>query len=243
MNHFYFGSSINCVNVSGKTVADAEKELPAQAQSYTLNLKERGGKTEQIRGSDIELSYNPDGQVQNIKDGQNPFGWIFSFFNAKNYKIIGGILYNKELLKTQVSNLSCIKSSNIILPKNPGFIYVNNNYTITPEVKGNKINYDVLSDYVSKSISKFENTIDLESINCYVEPEYSSNSPKVTDVKNMLNKYISSKITYTFGEHSEILDGSVINKWIKIDDNLQVTFDEEKIKNYLAGLSIAYDTV
>ncbi|MDV3426435.1 MAG: L,D-transpeptidase/peptidoglycan binding protein [Bacillota bacterium] len=243
MNHFYFGSSINCINVSGKTVKEAENELPDQVKSYILNLKERGGKTEQIRGADIELTYSPDGQVQNLKNEQSPFGWIFSFYNTKNYKITGGILYNKELLKIRLSNLSCIKSNNITEPKNPGFQYANNGYVITPEVKGNKINYEVLLDYASKSISKLENSIDLESINCYVNPEYNSSSQKVTDVKNTLNKYVSSKITYTLGEHREILDGSIINKWINIDDNLKVTFDEEKVKNYLAELSRTYDTV
>lgn len=243
MNHFYFGSSINCINVSGKTVADAEKELPTQIQSYTLNLKERGGKAEQIRGADIGLNYNPDGQVQNLKDEQNPFKWIFEVFNSKDFKIAGGVLFSKELLKTQLGNLSCIKGSNITEPKNPGFQYTGNSYSVTPEVKGNKINFDVLFDYSCKAISSLEDTVDLEAVYCYKEPEYTVSSQKVTDTKNLINKYVSSKITYTIDENNEVIDGTRISKWINIDDNLNVTLDEKKVRDYLNELSKIYDTV
>jgi lipoprotein-anchoring transpeptidase ErfK/SrfK len=243
MNHFYFGSVIDCINVSGKTVQEAEKLLPSELQAYTLYLKERGGKTDKITAADIGLKYNSDGQVQNLKDEQNPFKWILTFFNAKDPEILKGVSFDKQLLKEQLDKLSCFNSSNITLPKNPSFKYTNNGYVIVDEVYGNKVNYDVLFDHVVNAISKFETTIDLESIECYAAPQYTSNSQKVIDIKNMLNKYISSIITYTFGKHSEILDGLTINKWLKIDENLEVTFDETKVKDYLAVLSNTYNTV
>ena len=93
------------------------------------------------------------------------------------------------------------------------------------------------------AILKDETTIDLESINCYVKPQYTSNSQKIIDTKNMLNKYVFSKITYTFGEHKELLDGSTINKWLTVDENIEVTFDESEVKNYIDVLSNNYNTV
>ena len=48
-NHFYFGSVINGVNASGKTVAEVDKELSSKYATYTLELKERGGVNEQIK--------------------------------------------------------------------------------------------------------------------------------------------------------------------------------------------------
>lgn len=243
MNHFYFGSVIDCINVSGKTVEETEKLLPSELQAYTLTLNERGGKTEKINAADIGLMYNSDGQVQNLKDEQNPFKWVLTFLNAKDPEILGGVSFDKQLLKEQLDKLSCFSSSNIIQPKNSSFKYTDNGYVIVDEVHGNKVNYDVLFNYVVNAIPKLENTIDLESINCYVAPQYTSSSQKVIDVKNMLNKYISSKITYTFGNRSEILDGLTINKWLKIDENLGVTFDETEVKNYLGAFSNTYNTV
>jgi hypothetical protein len=59
----------------------------------------------------------------------------------------------------------------------------------------------------------------------------------------MLNKYVFSKITYTFGNNKELLDGSTINKWLTVDENLKVTFDESEVKNYIDVLSTNYNTI
>ena len=243
MNHFYFGSAINSINISGKTVNQVKEQIPSELKAYTLNLKARGGKIEQIKGNDIGLKYNSVGKVQELKDKQNSLEWISVFFNTKDYKMTEEISYDKELLKKIIDKISIFNNSNIIEPKNPDLKYTDNGYIIIAGVKGNKINKDVLYDKVGKAILNDESTIDLESINCYVNAQYTSDSPKIVDIKNMLNKYVYSKITYTFGERKEIIDGSIINKWINVDENFGVTFDEKKIKSYLIQLSNTYDTI
>ena len=243
MNHFYFGSAINCINVSGKTVEEVNEQMTSELQTYKLNIKQRGGKNEQIKADEVGLKYNSDGQFKELKDRQNSYKWISAFFNTEAYKIIEVVKYDKELLKERVNKLSCFDSSNIIEPKNPSFKYTDNGYVIVGEVDGNKVNKDILYDNVSDAILKEETTIDLESINCYVKPQYTSNSQKIIDTKNLLNKYVFSKITYTFGGNKELLDGSTINKWLTVDENFKVTFDEKEVKNYIDALSNIYNTI
>jgi vancomycin resistance protein YoaR len=243
MNHFYFGSEINRVNVSCKTVEDVKEQMTSKLQAYMLNLKERDGKSEQIRAIDIGLKYNSGGQYKNFKDRQNPFKWISAFFNTKDSKMTDGVSYDTKLLKERIEKLSCFESGNIIEPKNPSFKYTEKGYVIVDEVNGNKVSKDILYDRVAKAIFNEETTIDLESINCYVHPKYTSKSPKIMEIKNILNKYVSSKITYTFGERKETIDGSIINKWLEVNENLEVMFDEEKIKNYMDILFNKYNTI
>ncbi len=243
MNHFYFGSEINCVNVSGKTVEEVKEQMASKLQVYKLNLKERDGKSEQIRSLDINLKYDSGGQYKNFKDRQDPFKWISAFFNTKDFKMKDGVSYDKKLLKERVEGLSCFKSENIIEPKNPSFKYTDKGYAIVDEVNGNKVNKDILYDHVAKAIFNEENTIDLELINCYVHPKYTSKSPRVLEIKNILNKYVSSKITYTFGERKETIDGSIINKWLEVNENLEVMFDEGKVKSYIDILFNKYNTI
>ncbi|MBU3159611.1 L,D-transpeptidase/peptidoglycan binding protein [Clostridium frigoris] len=248
MNHFYFGSSINGINVSGESVKEVNKQMIYELNTYKLNIKERGGKNEQIKANEIGLKYNSDGEFKELKDRQNSYKWISAFFNIedsknKDTKMIIEVKYDKTLLKKRVDKLSCFNISNIIEPKNPSFKYTDNGYVILNEVSGNKVNKGILYDKLSGAILKDKTTIELDSINCYVKPLYTSNSKKIIDTRNRLNKYVFSKITYIFGEHKELLDKSTINKWFKVDKNIKVTFDEKEVKSYIDLLSTKYNTI
>src|SRR3712207_7245850 len=78
-NHFYFGTKINNVDVSGKTVDEVEKQFSSAVNAYTLDLKGRNNLNQQIKSSDIGLKYDAKGKIQDIKDEQNPFAWIVAF--------------------------------------------------------------------------------------------------------------------------------------------------------------------
>lgn len=239
----YLVSTISCINVSGKIVGVVDEETTSELKAYTLELKERGNNIEQIKAVDIGLKYNPDWKAQHFKEEQNSFEWFYELFNTKKSKTTEVVAYDEELLKKCFNKLSCFDSRNIIEPQNPSFQYIDNDYVIVDEVYGNKINKDILYNQVVKAILKGETTIDLESINCYEKPQYTSKSQEVIDTKDKLNKCITSTITYTFGNDIEVLDKAIINKWLKVDKNFEITFEEKNIKEYLHTLSITYNTV
>jgi lipoprotein-anchoring transpeptidase ErfK/SrfK len=242
VKHLYFGSKINGIDVSGKTVEGIKSQMTSELNTYTLNIKERSGKKEQIKAGDINLKYKSDEQFKNFKDEQHPLKWVSSFFNTKNSNMTAEISYDKERLTKQVDNLSCLTDSKIIEPKEPSFKYVDNAFVIVDEIKGNKIDKNILLERVVDAVSKMESTIDLESANCYITPKYTSKSEKVIKARDMLNKYVSSKVTYTFGDSKEILDGLTINQWITVDGNFNVILDEKKVEEYIESLANAYNT-
>nr|WP_312290806.1 L,D-transpeptidase/peptidoglycan binding protein [Clostridium chromiireducens] len=243
VDHFYFGSTVSCINVSGKTVEEVDEQMPLKVEKYTLELNERGDNKEQIKGEDIGLKYNSDGKVQELKNNQNPFKWIISIFYEKEFKVEDVVTYDDKLLKECINKLSCFDSDKINEPKNPTFDYGSEGYKVISEVPGNKINKDKLYDNIVNAILKGKTVLDLDSMNCYENPKYTADSKEVIDTKDLLNKYSSSKITYTFGDKTEVLDGSTINKWLKINEDYEITFDEKEIKSYLDKLSSSYNTV
>ncbi|MPQ30499.1 peptidoglycan-binding protein [Clostridium estertheticum] len=243
MNHFYFGSVINNINVSGKSVGDVNKQMASEIQTYQLNIKERGGKNEQIRGAEIGLKYDVNADFKVFKDKQNPYKWVWAVFNTKDSKMIAKVKYDKDLLKEQVGRLSCLDSSKVVEPKNASYKYTEKGYVIVDEIIGNKGDKDILYNYAIDAVSTGKTIIDLESINYYVKPKYTSKSTKVVATRNMLNKYVSSKITYTFGKDKEILDGTTINKWFTVDENNEITFNEKYVESYMDVLASKYNTV
>jgi hypothetical protein len=243
MNRFYFGSTINCISVSGKTVQEINDNLSAEIDTYVLEIKERGDQKEQLAAKDIGIKYTSTGQVQDIKDKQNPFKWILTIFNSKDYKLDRSITYDEELLKKYIDNLSCFNKNNIVEPQSATIKYKDSSYVVVDEVNGNKVIKDALYSNVVKAILAGEKSIDLDALNCYETPKYTSKSQEIIDTKNTLNKYVSSKITYTFGDFKEVLDASTINTWLSFNENFETKIDEEKVKAYVTTLSRTYNTV
>lgn len=240
MKHFYFGTVVNSVNISGKSLKKANEKMENEFNNYTITLKERGD-DEKINGVDIVLKYIPNNNLVELKRQQNPFLWMTMFFNKESINL-DILTYDEKLLKESYDKLSCITNPNIINPENPKLKYVEGGYEVQEEIYGNKIKKENLYNSIVEAIKKGEKTLDLETNNCYENPKYVAYSKEVVDAKELLNKYIKAEITYIVGKESEELDGSIINNWINIKDNYEVEIDENKVKSYVKELSNTYDT-
>lgn len=241
-NHFYFGTIVNGINVSGKTVEDLDKEIGAKTFSYTLELEERGNIKEEIKAEDIKLKYDGKDKSQALKDSQNSKSWILSLFKSNKTKMDNVVTYDETLLKEKFEKLSCLDSKNIVEPKDAYFAYTNSGYHIIKEINGNKIKKDILYSNIVNSILTGDTKIILEDIKCYEAPIYTEKSEKINETKKYLDKYIASQITYTFNGGKKVIDSEVINNWIIIDGDLVITFNESKIKIFVSQLASNYNT-
>ncbi len=242
-HHYYFGSEINCINVSWKTIEEAKTMITSEIDAYTLTLKERGGKTEQIKATEVGLKYDSEEVFNKFKASQDPLKWISPFLNKDSPEMTVGVTYDEKLLKERIDNLSCFDEDNIIEPENASIQYIGNGYIIVDEELGNKVDKDILYSTVVGAILNEEVELDLESADCYIEPQYNSESPEIIKANDTLNKYVNSKITYTFGSTEKTLDGSTINKWLEIGENFEVILDEDKVKEYVDELLKNYNTI
>jgi lipoprotein-anchoring transpeptidase ErfK/SrfK len=241
INHFNPGTTINGVNVGGKSVEEAKEELSSQMQKYTLELDERGDTKEEIKGADIGLKYDPD-KIKDLKSSQNPFAWISTLFKKNNSETPQIISYDDDLLNKTINNLSCVNNKKVVNPKNASFEYKDGSFDIVDEVLGNKINKDALHDNISDAVLSGKTSINLDTNNSYENPKYTSKSQEALAAKDLLNKYASVTVTYDSNGKKEVLDGSTIHNWLSVDDNLKVTFDENKVRIYVDKLASIYNT-
>lgn len=242
IDHFYIGSKINGVNISGKTVKQANELITSQTESYSLNIKERGDKQEQIKAADIDLKSDSTDKIEELKSNQNPFAWVVAPFIKQDTELSGIVSLDENKLNIVLDKLNCLTSKDIVKPENAKLNYTDNGYKIVDEVYGNKINRDSLYNSVKNAILNDKTEIDLDSAKCYEDPKYTANSQEVVDAKNLADKYLEAKITYTFGDKNETLDKTTIHNWIYVNDNFEVVFDESKVKAYVNTLDDKYGT-
>ena len=242
INHFYIHTEINGVNVSLKAHDHISTTIGRFIKNYELQLIERNGETEIITSQNIDMQYNKGNTISQVKQMQNPFLWIGSSLKSNKYYIRDLYNYNRSLLDSKIVSLKCINGK-IIEPRNADFKYSNGSYEIIKEINGNKINKVQFDKVINKYISEGRQTLDLSLMQCYEYPKYTMNSEKTLKVKDKLNWYVSSRITYRFGDVREQLDGTTIHKWLNIDEDLEVTIDKEEAAKYITLLSKKYDTV
>ena len=241
-NHFFFNTKVNGVNLSLKNYKEANELLESYVNNYSLQIIGRDGRSEDISGKDIEFIYKEKDIINDIKNDQNSIVWIVSLFGEKKYYIDDLFNLNEEDLTKRINELDIV-NKDIIEPINVSFKYDNGVYEIEPEVYGNKINKDKLITVLMESIKYGETILDLEKSLIYESPKYISNSDKAIETRDLLNKYVSTKIIYLFGEKKEELNGDIISNWIRIDEDLNVIIEEKALKEYISGLSKNYNTV
>jgi hypothetical protein len=240
--HFFFHTVINGVDVSLKSYRDAELVINNYIKGYELELIERNGETEVIKGSEIGFHYNSKNSISTVYQRQNKFHWISSLFKARNYYIKDLYVFHKDKLNNKLNKLNCL-NNRIIEPQNVTFKYSNGSFEAVKEEYGNKIIKDNLFGEVEKFILLGKQMLDLDRQHCYENPKYTLSSAKTMNTKNLLNKYISASITYQFGSHKEVVDKNILKNWLKVDNDLEVVISQTALKNYMKRLSYQYDTV
>ena len=241
-SHFLIGTSINGIDISCMNIGKASNHIKTTVEDYKLLIEGRG-KSSEINLSGLNFKYMDNNELETIVKKQNSFLWITSIFKKKNYVIKDIYSYDEGLLKNKIDNLEFFNEDDIIYPENASLIFINTEFVIVDEVYGNYLDKEKVYTEVVKSIYTGQEILNLDEANCYVNPKYCSYFKEVKEAKNIIDQYMSSKITYVFGDENEVVDYSLINQWIKIDDELNVSIDAQAIMNYITNLAKKYDTV
>lgn len=242
-DRFLFGTVINGVKASCMTVEEVESELASDLSQYFLNITGRDGTNETINGSDFGLTFDSKGKVQEIKDTQSNFKWILAPFKSKvldNYQVAS---YKIEDLNSAIDSLSSVSGEDVIDPKNATVEYTEDGYKIVSEIIGNKINKEKLYSLANEAVLNNVKSLDLEALDCYVNPKFTSESDKVISARDTLDNYIKAEITYTFGSNIETVTKANIVEWVGVDENLDVVFDENKVRYFIDTIGYKYNTV
>lgn len=241
-NHFLVGSTVNGVNVSGKTVAQLNEALKLKTTTYTLKILERNNVTEYMDGKDIGLNFTPGDESQRIKNLQNPYTWVVNMFTRQTAVMTNSLTYNEDKLLAKINSLTCINGT-ITEPENPKLNYVNGEYKIISEIYGNRINENKLKAVIEANIIEESEALDLSTTDCYVMPQYHSDSKEVLKAKAQLNKYIKTVITLDYNGEKTIIDDKTISNLLTTDENYNVRVDENTLNELVDTLSSKFNTV
>lgn len=240
--HFFLYTKINGTEFSAKNVSAVEKYMEGQVQDYTLTLKEIDGGTEVIDGDDIDLAYVEGEELQKLLKKQNPLLWITALWNHPDITASVGVKYDEDKLDSVIESLQCMDADSQVAPQSARPVFQDTQFVVQEEVTGSQIDTEQFAKSVRSAISGFQSTLDMEKEGCYALPKFTADSPEVSAACDTMNGYLGAHVTYDFNPNTEIVDSSVISQWVTVDDNMNVTFNQDAVRGYIQELANKYDT-
>ena len=240
MSHFFVNTKINGKNFSGKTASDVEKYLQTNIKDYKLTILENEGRQDVISGSEIGLEYRAGTETEKLLKDQNGFAWPKAFFTENSRKVSVNVSYNEESLNQRISQLSCLQTEQTPA-ENAKPEFDGNKYVIKPEVYGNAVDKERLTEQVKVHITEFQPQLDMVETKCYAKPKYVEDSKEVQEACDAMNKYVNASITYPMNE-PVVVDKALISQWLQVDGEMKVSLNTEAMKQWFTAFGDEYDT-
>lgn len=243
--HIFPGTRFGNVKLSGKSADGAEEELDGLLADYKLAITGRDGASEVINRDDIKLKYVLDGFGAKLIDAQNPFAWPAHLFRKSTIDEKFDVVYDADMLADKITSMKMTSEENMVEPVDAyiGDYESGVGFKIVGEVIGSKLDMEKFEAAVKDALTNVQSELDADKAGCYIDPQVYSDDKKLVKQEKRLNKYTDTRLTYTFGDDTVVLDGDTIYKWMDIKKNGKVSLDEEKIREFVRGLGSKYDTI
>lgn len=244
MGHFYFGSKIGHVDVSGKSAAMAEVAVQQALDEYELIVTERDGSTDSVAGDEIDLSVEWNTTPDSYIAKQNGFAWIIKLFVPERHEISGTVLYDEAKLTELVNDLACMEASKQIAPIDAKVSEYDakEGYTLVPSVPGTAVNNEEFFAKAKHCVETLDTELNLVEDACYVQPAIGDDNEALLAAIDQLNKCLDATITYQVGNSTQVLDANTFQPWLYVDENFQVGVNDESLTAYVKGLASTYNT-
>lgn len=244
-HHFCFHTTINGIDISGCTIQEVNRMLDEMAGRYSLTIVGRDGSTDIIDGHDISLEVVAKEEIATMLDAQKAFLWPYYSVAGQNLECEKIIDYSHTQLTNLIPSLYCMSESMQVMPI-PARVSdydLEEGYTVLPAKEGTAIDKSTFRECLEDAIIGMQEELNLADAGCYIAPSREADDEKLIATAEAMNEYAKAAITYTLdGLDPFVLDASTFGEWLIADEDLNITVDEEKVREYVSEMARKYNT-
>lgn len=240
---FHFGTRLGDLNIGGKSIQVTQMALEDKGKNFELGLYGKGVNKQKLYGKDFELAYYIEEDLADLQQAQNPFTWPITLLAGHQLEVTERAEFNEDLLDEAIDKLAYFKETNIIEPVDAQIVFNGTEFEIIPEVEGNKLNKQALKEKVIEALQTGVRVFNLEESGCYEAPKFRADSQGFIALKDLMNQYIKTEITYLFGSKQEKVTPEQISTWLEISETGEVQIDEASVREYVNELDKKYSTL
>lgn len=229
---FYPGTTLNQMDVSGLTVAEAREQIASGTADYTLKLHFIDGDWT-VSADDIGLQMNAAIDLQAIKDKQNTVKYKETADEQLALTVEGLFTYDQETLQRMLDACEQLDVSKMRAPENAKLVYdeAAQQFTLKDGDTGNTLEPETVLAAVQQAIESQITLLDAQSAGLYEKAALGSDSDNAQTILDEADTYLDISLKYTFSnDEVEQLDRATIAPWIYVDENLEVQVDHDKVQ-------------
>ncbi len=258
---FTYGTWVNAVYCTGKTVSQINDELIATDGYQKIVLVLPDGTERNIWMDEVAYHADFTESLQEIQGEQNPWKWYQNLsVEARNRSVVPNAGINEQKLKEVLSEMDFLKSRRsdeeykVYLQKTQeGYVLINERLQVP--------DYTACVKAVKEAILRREERLELQNAGCYRDLPMTKSMQEVIRFWEQVNAFQNSGIVYQFGEETECVDAATACEWLMAEEGIvqtevvtsDTTFqkdekgrflvDREKVEAYVDALADKYDTL
>ncbi len=241
---FMPNTTLNGADVSLKLAAEVSAAYGTKASTYQAQLSGDGIQMT-IKGSEVGLTFNQDAYTKSIISQQHAYSWPIHIWQSHELQADSGATVDaskvKSLLQPTVDEINATATQ----PTNAtiAFSDTTQQYEVVAEKLGTAIDFDATVEKVASELTGMPARIVLDD-SCLVQASVTSDEPSLATAAENANRYMKADIPLTLsGQAAGEVTREQISTWIVLDDSLNATLDETKLKEWVKSeVAQKYDT-
>ncbi|MBO5094297.1 MAG: L,D-transpeptidase/peptidoglycan binding protein [Lachnospiraceae bacterium] len=263
MGRFSYGTWINGIYCTGKSVWTVNTELLAQPEYETLTLLLPGGERENVRMEDIGLEQSYEKPLLALFAEQNPWKWYENVrAPASRREIIPERSFDEKRFEQVFSDLSFVKERKTDDAYRVFIRKTANGYELVNE-RERVLDPEKCRETIKEAMLRGDQVCDLAAEGCYHDLPLDEEMQSVIDLWRRIDAFQTCGVRYRFGKEEVRLTPDIVCDWLVaqndtssdedvlttgenpflVDENGEFTVDREKLEAFVDSLADRYDTV
>ena len=243
-NRFFPNTYLGNTDISFQTTDEIESILKTADADYSLDLDGYGFQltiTTQQAGFDFH-----EGQfVEQIKAAQNPFTWPVEFFSQHDMGEALKGTYNSEAVEKLITEAVEKHNQKATPTTNAAITYDSNTkqFVVTPEEYGTQLDVESVIAFAEDAIEEIKTTAKLTQ-DQLVQPTVTSEDGRFAKAVESANAMCRADVSFTLAETEVVhLTADISHSWITINEDYEVSIDEDAIGAWAEEVASSCDTV
>ena len=247
---FYYGTWINGIYCTGKTVEEVQKEL-TESFSYE-GLTIYGKESEDFLAADeLQLTYDFQPALLTYLEKQNPFHWLYRLATGhQNQELIPHITFQEKKLEQWIYTTDFYAENKKPSEDSLSIELTKEGYRLQ-EDKAKILNLSKAKEQIRQALTDTRTELSLLEKDCYFYREDTPEMVQTRELYRQIEQFQTRSITYaikdqtrvlTAGELASLLDRDEKSKEFLLDKEGRLKLDSKAVENLVAKLAEEYDT-